>query len=87
MVSDEFSKVETELREIFRLLKTNTDPSERSLLLQDCDMLLKLAGRLIRARDQRIGVLRNKARTRRLDLLRQQMLSWPLYPKACLVRS
>lgn len=51
---DEFSRIEAECKEIFRLLKITEDPSEGKLLLQDRQMLLGLASRNLKSGDDRV---------------------------------
>ena len=57
MISDDISKVQVELRALFDQLGSTHDPSERKLLLLDCQMLLQLVGRLVKEDNQRIRQL------------------------------
>lgn len=54
MIPDNISKVQAELRALFDQLGITRDPSERKLLLLDCQMLLQLIGRLVKADNDRI---------------------------------
>ncbi|HKF51299.1 MAG TPA: hypothetical protein VKB26_03215 [Candidatus Acidoferrales bacterium] len=60
MISDDISRVQSELRALFDQLGTTRDPSERNLLLLDCHMLLQLVGRLVKEDNQRIRQLVGK---------------------------
>lgn len=52
--ADQISKLEEEFKAIFEQLKATSDPSERSLLLQDMSMLIQLANRLIKQHDDHL---------------------------------
>lgn len=75
MLSDEFSQVESELKEIFRLLEETSNLAERHLLLQDCQMLLGLASRVIKSHSEYVDKLMRRLNEKalRIDSLRQRV--------------
>lgn len=60
MISNDISKVQAELRALLDQFGSTRDPSERNLLLLDCQMLLQLIGRLVKEDNQRIKELMAK---------------------------
>lgn len=56
--ADQIFRLEEEFKAIFEQLKTASDPSERNLLLQNVNMLIQFANRLI-AHEERLRKLRD----------------------------